>query len=356
MSLIKVKSRGTDNVSGRRNIAINGAMQVAQRGTSQTDISSAGYYTVDRFRVATANSAGRLTMTQETITDLPGFANAIKFACTTADTSIAAKEYLQLSQYFEGQDLQQLKKGTSSAEKVTVSFYVKGNGNATYMLEMFDGDNTRHNTQQFSVTSSWNRVSLTFDGDTTGAYDDDNALSLYLNFWLHAGSSYSGGSYTANTWAANVNNKRASGISSFFSSTSNTFFITGLQMEVGDSASDFEHRSFGEELHLCQRYYESKYYRAGTYASAAFAFSTTTGRFGIDFLPKRANASVTFSGSVSVYKDGGSNAGATYSADAVGTRQLRVDVSLTGGATMSAGSAFGAYMEGDWYVLIDAEL
>ena len=195
MSLIKVKTRGTDNVSGRRNIAINGAMKVAQRGTSQTAISSAGYYTVDRFRVATANSAGRLTMTQETITDLSGFANAIKFACTTADTSIAAGEYLQLSQYFEGQDLQQFKKGTSSAEKVTVSFYVKGNGNATYMLEMFDGDNTRHNTQQFSVTSSWNGVSLTFDGDTTGAYDDDNALSLYLNFWLHAGSSYSGGSY-----------------------------------------------------------------------------------------------------------------------------------------------------------------
>ena len=264
MSLIKVKSRGTDNVSGRRNIAINGAMQVAQRGTSQTDISSAGYYTVDRFRVATANSAGRLTMTQETITDLPGFANAIKFACTTADTSIAAGEYLQLSQYFEGQDLQQFKKGTSSAEKVTVSFYVKGNGNATYMLEMFDGDNTRHNTQQFSVTSSWNRVSLTFDGDTTGAYDNDNALSLYLNFWLHAGSSYSGGSYTANTWAANVNNKRASGISSFFSSTSNTFFITGLQMEVGDSASDFEHRSFAEELQLCQRYYFSLNYPDST--------------------------------------------------------------------------------------------
>ena len=118
MTLIKVKSRGTDNVSGRRNIAYNGAMRIAQRATSKTDISSAGYYTVDRFRVATANSAGRLTMTQETITDLPGFANAIKFACTTADTSIAAGEYLQLSQYFEGQDLQQFKKGTSSAEKV----------------------------------------------------------------------------------------------------------------------------------------------------------------------------------------------------------------------------------------------
>ena len=174
MSLIKVKSRGTDNVSGRRNIAYNGAMRVAQRGTSQTAISSGGYYTVDRFKVST-NSAGRSTMTQETITDLPGFANAIKLDCTTADTSLGSGEYLQLSQYFEGQDLQQFAKGTSSAEKVTVSFYVKGNGNATYVCELFDGDNTRHINQQFSVTSSWNRVSLTFDGDTTGAYDYDNA-------------------------------------------------------------------------------------------------------------------------------------------------------------------------------------
>ena len=253
MSLIKVKTRGTDNVSGRRNIAYNGAMRVAQRGTSQTGISSAGYYTVDRFRVATANSAGRLTMTQETITDLPGFTNAIKFACTSADTSIAAGEYLQLSQYFEGQDLQQFKKGTSSAEKVTVSFYVKGNGNATYMLEMFDGDNTRHNTQQFSVTSSWNRVSLTFDGDTTGAYDDDNALSLYVLFWLHTGDTYSTGS-AATTWASVTNANRAVGVESIFTSADNELFITGVQLEVGFTATPFEHRSPAEEQQLCFRY------------------------------------------------------------------------------------------------------
>ena len=238
MSIIKVKSRGTDNVSGRRNIAYNGAMQVAQRGTSQSGISSGGYYTVDRFKVST-NSAGRSTMTQETITDLPGFANAIKLDCTTADTSLGSGEYLQLSQYFEGQDLQQFAKGTSSAEKVTVSFYVKGNGNATYVCELFDGDNTRHINQQFSVTSSWNRVSLTFNGDTTGAFDDDNAISLYLNLWLAAGSGYSGGTYSANSWQSNFNANRAVGASNFYSSTDNTFFITGLQVEVGDSASDF---------------------------------------------------------------------------------------------------------------------
>ena len=245
-------------IGGRRNIVINGAMQVAQRATSVTDLgNSAGYKTVDRFKVNcdTGNAtAGRFTMSQ--VTDIhDGFTNAIKLDCTTADTSIAAGEQLTLETSFEGQDLQQLKKGTSDAEKITISFYVKGNGNATYMLEVKDGDNDRLNHHQFAVTSSWNRISVTLAGDTTGALDNDNAESLELRFWLHAGSNYTSGSYTANTWASQTHANRAVGISSFFSSTDNTFFITGLQMELGSQATPFEHRSFGEELALCQRYF-----------------------------------------------------------------------------------------------------
>ena len=245
-------------IGGRRNILINGAMQVAQRSTSETGLgASSGYFTLDRFRITSGNNAGRLTMSQSSVTDLPGFANALKMDCTTADTSTDAAENLRLQTLLEGQDLQQLKKGTSSAEKFTISFYVKGNASATYMLELFDGDNSRHNTQQFAVTSSWNRISLTFAGDTTGAFDDDNALSLYLNFWLHAGSNFTSGTYTANTWASNTNANRAVGISSFFDSTDRTLEITGLQMEIGSQATPFEHRSFGEELALCQRYYST---------------------------------------------------------------------------------------------------
>jgi len=247
-------------IGGRRNIVINGAMQVAQRGTSSTGLgASSGYFTLDRFKTTFGSTAGRLTMSQVAVTDLPGFANALKLDCTTADTSIAAGENFRLQTLLEGQDLQQLKKGTSSAEKFTVSFYVKGNASATYMLELFDGDNSRHNTQQFAVTSSWNRISLTFAGDTTGAFDDDNAVSLYLNFWLHAGSTYTSGTYTANTWASNTNANRAVGISSFFDSTDRTLEITGLQMEIGSQATPFEHRSFGEELNLCRRYYYHTY-------------------------------------------------------------------------------------------------
>jgi hypothetical protein len=123
------------------------------------------------------------------------------------------------------------------------------------LLELSDQDNTRYNGQTFAVTTSWNRIVLTYNGDTSGVLDNDNARSLDLNFWIHGGSTYTGGTFTSNTWHG-TDNQRLASITSFFDSTDRTFFITGVQLEVGDAATDFEHRSFGEELALCQRYYE----------------------------------------------------------------------------------------------------
>jgi len=242
---------------GRKNLVTNGAMQVAQRAISVTGIgASDGYFTVDRFNINVgATSAGRLTMTQ-TADGPSGFANCIKLDCTTADTSIAAGEFLILEQRFEGQDLQRFMKGTSDAKEYAVSFYVKGNASATYVAELFDIDNSRQVSKTFSVTTSWTRVELTFPADTTGAFDDDNAQSLNLHIWLHAGSTYASGTLSQ-TWTSNSGNNanRAVGGSSFFSSTDNTFFITGMQLEVGSVATEFERRSFGDELRACQRYY-----------------------------------------------------------------------------------------------------
>ena len=242
-------------IGGRRNMVINGAMQVAQRGTSQTGITASaneGYTTVDRFAFDGGTHSGVFTASQST--DAPiGFSNSLKMDCTTADTSISAGEYLMLQTRFEGQDVQQLKKGTSSAEKVTVSFYVKANASATYICELQDNDNARTNGQTFAVTTDWTRVVLTFAGDTTGTLDNDNNLSFRLNFWFHAGSTFSGGTFTSNQWTATTN-ERVGSITSFLDSTDRTFFITGIQMEVGSQATPFEHRSFGEELALCQRY------------------------------------------------------------------------------------------------------
>lgn len=303
----------TEGQLSGRNMVINGAMNVAQRSSSSTGLgASAGYFVCDRWRMG-VSSSGRLTMSQSS--DAPdGFNNSLKLDCTTADTSIAAGEYLILQQLFEGQDLQRIGKGTSSAKKITVSFYVKGNGNATYMCELFDSDNTRHATHQFSVTSSWTRVILTFNSDTTGAFDDDNNLSLYLSLWLHAGSSYSGGSYTASTWASNVNGNRAVGASSFFSSTSNTFQITGVQMEVGPQSTPFEHEPLSITQQKCYRYYyKSTGYNLSLANATTAGFSYRQERSTKDSLPVTMRTSPTYtaitgiqslsSGGITIYGD-----------------------------------------------------
>ena len=246
-------------IGGRRNIIINGAMQVAQRATQVTALGAAdGYHTLDRWNMEIGDaSAGRFTMDQ--IADGPsGFANALKLTTTTADTSIAAGEFLKLEQRFEGQDLQQFKKGTSDAEKVTVSFYVKGDAAATYTCELEDVDNTRSINQAFAVTTSWTRVILTFAADTSDPLGDDVNNSLQLNIWLHGGTTYSGGTFVSNAWKDIVENTRmAESHTSIFDSTDRTFFITGVQLEVGEQATPFEHRSFGEELQLCSRYFQT---------------------------------------------------------------------------------------------------
>ena len=269
--LAKAGETLTNQPSGRKNLVTNGAMQVAQRSASETGLgAAAGYFTLDRFKMSINDaSAGRYTMAQ--VADGPdGFANCLKISTTTADTSIAAGEVLLLGTKFEGQDLQQLKKGTSDAEYVTVSFYVKGNAAATYTCEFEDHDNTRSIQQAFAVTTDWNRIELTFAPDTSGPLDDDNANSLSLNFWLHAGSTFTGGTFVSNAWKDTVNNTRLSDSqTSIFDATSRTFFITGVQMEIGSQATNFEHRSFGEELALCSRYYQ------GTIGSGYFGVGRT---------------------------------------------------------------------------------
>ena len=253
--LAKAGETLTNQPSGRKNIVTNGAMQVAQRSASVTGLgATAGYYTCDRWKF-TQLSAGRFTMTQ-TADGPSGFANCLKLDCTTADTSIASGENLALQHKFEGQDLQQIKKGTSDAESVTVSFYVKANAAFTFGVELYDNDNTRQITKLYNTTTGWVRHELTFPADTTGAFDDDNALSLDLNFWLHAGSDWAGGTLNTSAWASSTNANRAAGIGSFFSSTDNEFFLTGVQMEIGSQATNFEHRSFGEEFDLCLRYFQ----------------------------------------------------------------------------------------------------
>ena len=257
---------GNINAGGggvNRNVIINGAMNVAQRGTSETGVGgSNGYFTVDRWQFANVDTDGRYTVTQDSSAPA-GFANSTKLDCTTADTSVASTELIKFRQKIEGQNLQGFAKGTSDAKPFAVSFYVKGNASATYNCVLGDEDNTRQCSKTFNVTTDWTRVELTFPADTTGALDDDNASSLTFRIYLHAGSNFTSGTLNSSGFASSTNANRAVGISSFFDSTDRTFFITGVQLEVGQNPTEFEHEPFERTLHKCKRYYQKL---TGSYA------------------------------------------------------------------------------------------
>ena len=331
----------------------NGAMQVAQRSASVTGLgATAGYYTCDRWKF-TQLSAGRFTMTQ-TADGPSGFANCLKFDCTTADTSIAAGENLVLQHCSEGQDLQQIKKGTSDAELITVSFYVKANAVFNFGVELFDNDNTRQITKLFATTTGWVKHSITFPADTTGAFDDDNALSLDLNFWLHAGSTYASGTLNSSSWASSTNANRAAGIGSFFSSTDNNFFITGVQMEIGSQATNFEHRSFGEELALCSRYY-TDVVRADDKTAHLIGYVQTAAVARYSFhVPMRAAPTITETNFVVMH--GGGSEEAITSVDDISKDNQLVSFRANVSANLTAGQAVALFSAGAATLTFDSEL
>jgi len=257
--LAKAGETLTNQPSGRKNMVINGAMNVAQRATSVTGLgASAGYFTVDRWKLDFAATAGRLTMSQTADGPNGISANCVKLDCTTADTSIAAGEYLMFETRFEGQNLQRIGKGKVGAQQITFSFYVKANAAFTFGIELFDNDNTRQITKLFDTTADWVRHEITFPADVddgSSPFDDDNARSLLATFWLHGGSTFTGGTLNTASWANVTNANRAAGIDSFFSNTDNNFFITGVQLEVGPVATEFEQEDISTTLAKCQRYY-----------------------------------------------------------------------------------------------------
>ena len=244
------------NIVQSKNIVINGDMQIAQRATSTASITGNGYYTIDRMYLG-ITGAGTWTQSQDTnVPTGQGFAKSLKMDCTTADGSLAAADNILLQTRFEGQNLQYLKKGTSSAKSLTVSFWVYATKTGTNIVELYDVDNLRQISQAYTISSSdtWEKKTLTFAGDTTGALDNDNASSFILLFGLAAGSNYTSG--TLNTsWASATNANRYVGQVNHADSTSNNFYITGIQMEAGDTASEFEFLPYEVNLNRCYRYY-----------------------------------------------------------------------------------------------------
>jgi hypothetical protein len=277
-----------------RNLVINGAMTVSQRGTSEASVTSSQYADApDRFKVE-MNTAGTWTVSQST-TAPAGFSNSYKFDCTTADGSLGAGDYIHLSHYFEGQNLQHLQKGSSAAQKVTLSFYVRSAKTGTYIVEFFDQDNNRSISKSYTIdaANTWEKKTITIDGDTSGALGNDNGASFGIFFFLAAGSNFSSG--TLNTsWGSRTIANIAVGQVNLADSTSNDWYITGVQLEVGDTATPFEHRSFGQELALCQRYFQTLG-GATTNDVIASGFTSTANFFGYGHLNNTMRAAPTAS-------------------------------------------------------------
>jgi hypothetical protein len=244
------------NQFAHRNLVINGDMQVAQRGTSTASITSGGYYTADRFG-SFISSLG--TWTQSVENDAPtgsGFRKSLKMLCTTADASPAAGDVAHMQQAIEGQNLQHIKKGTAAAEQLTLSFWVKANVTGTYVAELYDNDNTRQTSKSYTISASgvWEYKTITFAADTTGAFDNDNNNSFSVIWWLGAGSTYTSGTLQS-SWGSITNANRAAGQVNLAAATNNYWQITGVQLEVGDTATPFEFLPVQEELAQCQRYF-----------------------------------------------------------------------------------------------------
>jgi len=264
-----------------RNMIINGAMNVAQRSASVTGLGANGnlFHTVDRWKTNLNLTAGRFTMTQTADGPNGISANCLKIDCTTVDTSIAAGEAFILHQPIEGQNLQRIGKGVAGAKQITASFYVKASAAFTFALELFDEDNDRQISKLFDTTTDWVRHEIIFPADVddgSSPFGDDNAISLDFNFWLHAGATFTGGTINTASFANNNNANRAPGIDSIFSNTANNFFLTGVQLEVGPVATEFEQEDIGTTLTKCQRYFHSTTFANGKAASAGGLVNSST--------------------------------------------------------------------------------
>jgi len=244
--------------SGRRNLIINGAKQIFQRSTSATGVTTDIYAAPDRWKTRVFSTA-EFTISQST--DVPsgqGFGSSCKWDCTTANASPSSTTFLIYEQRIEGQDLQRLAYGTSSAKSLTASFWVKSNKTGAYTVGLYSPDGSRHIESSYTISSAntWEKKTITFAGDTGGTINDDNGEGMRIWFHLGAGSNWSSGTH-ATTWSAySQGDVLVDNQVNLSDSTSNEWYITGVQLEVGSVATEFEQRSFGEELALCQRYYE----------------------------------------------------------------------------------------------------
>lgn len=252
-----------------RNFLINGDFMVAQRATSTSSITSSGYHTVDRWHTDLFSLG---TWTQSRETDVPSgvgtdaqFEYSLKMLNTATDDSPASNNYCILQQHIEGQNLQSISKGTINARPLVLSFWVKSNVIGRYNVSLRDQDNTRFCTRPYTIKANgiWQQVVVKFPADNTGILGADNNKSLTVEFWLGAGSNFSSGSGYVEDWTTD-GTTRAAGNINVAAKTGGYFMITGVQLELGEENTVFEHLPYDIILQRCQRYFYSNEVITGT--------------------------------------------------------------------------------------------
>ena len=362
----KVPASALFNNVSFRNTIINGDMRIAQRQTSSTGLTSSTTAPgVDRFNLVIS---GLGTWTVSQATDVPageGFSNSLKFDNTTADASPASGDFAMCQYKYEGQHLQGFNKGTASAKKFAVSFYVKSSKTGTHIVSLSDQDNSRQVSQAYTVDSAdtWEHKKMIFPADTTGTFDNDNAFSMQIFWWLGAGSDRTSG--TLNTsWGSITNANRAVGQVNLADNTSNNWYITGVQVEVGDQCSEFEHLPHDIQLRRCQRYFYRTPDGGDSGVSAAYQhlgngyMHASTNFIGHIVFPEvmRAAPTCSFDGEVQILDHSGArDPGSNISFESPTSRSVQPQATISG-ATQGHGAVIRLHNDSDAYIQADAEL
>lgn len=326
-----------------RNLIINGDMSIAQRSTSTSSYGSVAYSTVDRFK--TVFEVGTYTVSQESLSSgnayNAGFRKAFKALVTSTAAPGSAGAQTTFEQRIEGQMCQAIKKGTSNAESLTLSFWVRSSKTGSNLqVNLRDSDNTRQvgGTYNISSADTWEKKTITFPPDTTGALNNDNGTSLTIEWWLDGGSNYSGGAVPT-VWEASSNADR--NVTNFdLAGATNNWWITGVQLEVGTSASDFEFLPHDVNFDRCMRYYFEEGDNAQGFVAIAFGASDSPFRYEFK-KPMRAAPTGSYAGvidnDIALYHNGNWRTLTAMSFTSMTVNGARVEINSSGAFTTGEG-------------------
>ena len=337
-----------------RNIIINGAMNVSQRTTSTTSVTTTAYRACDRFKLRLAG-LGTWTIAQDTSAP-DGFRNSFKMTCTVADASPSADDSAIIVYLIEAQDAQRLAFGTPSAKSLTLSFWIKSNKTGNGTANLFQKDNSNKMVSyQYTINSAntWEYKTISIPGDTSGVINDDNGEGLQVEWFINSGSTFTGGSHKT-TWATFDNNSRNASNLRIGGAVNDYIQITGVQLEVGTKATPFEYCSYGQTLAKCQRYFQQTIFTNGAGGNTG---GTNLYANLLPIVSMRAMPTVSSTGTLEVNCNGVNSTQGAASVASYGTSSVNRFIILSGFSGLAQGKGASLRFNANQNLLtLDAEL